>query len=84
MINLRPDYKGVLDQTQFNYTYNYSISSYNSFPDIINVNGILFETPLKIILYKQGPWESSSMKSNVLLENSIKTNADIDSSKNTV
>jgi hypothetical protein len=37
---------------------------------------ILFETPLKIILYKQGSWESSSIKSNVLLENSIKTNVD--------
>jgi hypothetical protein len=45
---------------------------------------ILFDIPLKRILCKQGSWESSSIKSNVLIQNYIKTNADIASSINTV
>jgi hypothetical protein len=74
---------GVLDPTQFNYTY---ISSPDkSFPDKINVSGILFNNPFNITLYKQGLWDSASIyKSNVSFQNSFKQNPKKVSSNNTV
>jgi hypothetical protein len=80
---LPPGLSGVLDQTEFNYTYTAS-SSIDSFPDTINVNGILFGVSFKKILYKQGSSTSSSLNSNVLLKNSFISNASTTSTENTV
>jgi hypothetical protein len=80
---LPPGLSGVLDQTQFNYTYTAS-STGDSFPDTINVNGTLFGSSLNKNLYKQGPWTSSSLNSNVLLKNSFASNASTTSTENIV
>jgi hypothetical protein len=73
---------GVLDPTQFNYTYINSTDK--SFPDVVNVNAILFNNSFDITLYKQGLWESSSIGSNVLFNNSFNPNPNNASSNNTV
>jgi hypothetical protein len=76
--------KGVLNATEFNYTYKYTISPDTSFPDEINVNGIFFDLPFKTTLYKQGLWERFSINSDVLLQNSSTQNPNKVSSSNTV
>ena len=72
--------EGVLNQTKFNFTYN--MSGNITFPDEVYVSVTLFDESFKITLYKQGYWESSSMKSNVLFKSNFTPNSNKATSSN--
>ena len=78
--NLPPGHSGVLDKKNFNFSYSSAtISPYNSFPDTIKINAILFGAPLNTTLYNKGLRDSFSIESNVFTSNSNEA-----SSKDTV
>ena len=53
-----------------------------TFPDEVYVSVTLFDESFKITLYKQGYWESSSMKSNVLFKSNFTPNSNKATSSN--
>jgi hypothetical protein len=58
------------------------MSPNGTFPDEVDVSVTLFNVPFKITLYKQGYWESTSMKSNVLFQNNSSSNSNKATSSN--
>jgi hypothetical protein len=71
---LPPNSEGVLNKTEFNFNSRYNVSPNGTFPDVVDVSVTLFNVTFKITLYKQGYWESSSMKSNVRFNSTLNSN----------